>query len=154
MKKYYMSMIDFSEVVNVTTDQEQLEKAGERMKELGLTTEKGNPSPKQIKELVTATSPAFFDKLRVRLARRRKGIEGAYGTFAKMYETEDYYGMFFYMAFLYGFVGWQVPEGISLMPTKADTLKIYMCEFIEVFADYLSALINEEAGAADGAENM
>lgn len=144
-----MSMIDFSEVVNVTTDPEQLEKAQERMKELGLATDKGNPSPKQISELVSTTTPAFFDKLKVRLARRRRGIQGAYDTFQKMYMRDDYYGMFFYAAFLYGFLGWQVPEGISLIPSMDDALKTYMDDFMKTFSNYL-----EEAGAEDDAEDM
>ena len=37
MRKYYISHIDFSEIVNVTTDPAQLETARRRMKELGLT---------------------------------------------------------------------------------------------------------------------
>ena len=42
MRKYYLSHIDFSELVNVTADEEQLGSARERMTELKLLTEKGN----------------------------------------------------------------------------------------------------------------
>ena len=42
MKKYYMSFVDFSEISNVTADEEQLKKSRDRMAELGLLTEKGN----------------------------------------------------------------------------------------------------------------
>lgn len=154
MKKYYMSMIDFSEVVNVSTDPEQLDKARDRMVELGLATEKGNPSPTQISILVSATVPAFLDKLKVRLARRRGGLQGAVETFRMMYDHEDYYGMFFYMAFLYGFLGWQVPEGVTLMPAMPGALKHYMGGFMDAAEDYLRAKNAEEASAANGADNM
>lgn len=40
MKKYYMSFVDFSEISNVTADEEQLKKSRDRMAELGLLTEK------------------------------------------------------------------------------------------------------------------
>ena len=50
MKKYYMSFVDFSEISNVTADEEQLKKSRDRMAELGLLTEKGNPSLSQIKQ--------------------------------------------------------------------------------------------------------
>lgn len=36
MKKYYMSFVDFSEISNVTADEEQLKKSRDRMAELGL----------------------------------------------------------------------------------------------------------------------
>lgn len=42
MKKYYMSFVDFSEIVYVTADEEQLLQAKDRMTKLGLLTEKGN----------------------------------------------------------------------------------------------------------------
>lgn len=45
MKKYYMSFVDFSEIINVTADEELLGKACGRMTELELLTEKGNPAP-------------------------------------------------------------------------------------------------------------
>lgn len=48
MKKYYLSHIDFSELINVTADEEQLDIARERMIELGLLTEKGNPATAKI----------------------------------------------------------------------------------------------------------
>ena len=66
MKKYYMAFVDFSEIINVTADEEQLIKARERMTELGLLTEKGNPSPSQIGSMTTYVSAPFFDKLKRR----------------------------------------------------------------------------------------
>lgn len=59
MKKYYMSFVDFSEIINVTADEEQLTKACDRMAELELLTEKGNPSPAQI-GIVARQKPAPF----------------------------------------------------------------------------------------------
>ena len=64
MKKYYMSFVDFSEIINVTADEEQLTKACDRMAELELLTEKGNPSTAQIGIVAQAEAGPFYDKLK------------------------------------------------------------------------------------------
>ena len=60
MRKYYMSYIDFSEIENITADLEQLDNAHARMVELGLLTDKGNPSPSQIEAAVENYGAAFM----------------------------------------------------------------------------------------------
>ena len=76
MKKYYMSFVDFSEIINVTADEEQLTKACDRMAELELLTEKGNPSTAQIGIVAQAEAGPFYDKLKKRISRRPGGIAG------------------------------------------------------------------------------
>ena len=63
MKKYYLSHIDFSEIINVTADEKQIKSARARMTELGLLTEKGNPSSAAIGTMTVNVSRSFFMKL-------------------------------------------------------------------------------------------
>lgn len=137
MKKYYMSFVDFSEIENVTADEEQLEKAKSRMLELGLLTEKGNPSPSQINSMTTAVSLPFFEKLKRRISRRPGGISAVKDTFKKLYDKKEYTAIFLYLCILYGFMEWQVPERIRLLPAVLDTLKLFAADFITAFDTYM-----------------
>lgn len=149
MKKYYLSHIDFSEVVNVTADEKQIENAKKRMTELGLLTEKGNPSTSAVAATVKALSKSFFIKLDKKMRRRSGGIREVKATLQKLYDRKDYYGFFLYIAFLYGFLEWQVPESITLLPAVPDALKCYCNEFISEFADYLNENSVKESEEAD-----
>ena len=114
MKKYYLSHIDFSEIVNVTADERQIERAKQRMTELGLLTEKGNPATSVISSSTVRLSRSFISKLQKRLRRTDGGIRAVTNTLQKLCDRKDYYGFFLYIAFLYGFLEWQVPERIML----------------------------------------
>lgn len=130
MKKYYLSHIDFSEVVNVTVDEEQLSRARERMKELKMLTDKGKPSVSSISLTANVESGALLAKLRKRL-RRRGGVRGVRATLGMLCDRRDYYGFFLYLAFLYGFLEWQVPEKLTLLPAVPEALKCYCSEFLD-----------------------
>lgn len=119
MKKYYMSFVDFSEISNVTADEEQLKKSRDRMAELGLLTEKGNPSLSQINSIVLSVSSPFFDKLRKRLSRRSGGFQQVHDTFQKLNNRKEYLGFYLYLSILYGFLEWQVPR---VVPQKLRLL--------------------------------
>lgn len=149
MKKYYMSFIDFSEVINITADPVQLTKATERMTDLGLLTEKGNPSVAQLNTLAVQTTGVFLDKLQKRVARRDGGICVVRDTFRKLFDKKEYHAMFFFLAFMYGFIQWQVPEKIALLPATPETLKIFMGEFISDFDKYMET---ESEAATENAE--
>ncbi len=137
MKKYYLSHIDFSEIVNVTADTEQLDRAKERMTELGLLTEKGNPATGVIGTMTKSTSRQFFIKLEKRTRRRAGGVTAVRDTLRKLCDRKDYYGVFLYVAFLYGFLEWQVPERVMLLPAVPEALKCYCTELIDTFDDFL-----------------
>lgn len=156
MKKYYMAFVDFSEIVNVTADEEQLEKARTRMMELGLLTEKGNPSPTQISSMTASVSAPFFDKLKRRLSRRPGGISAEKNTIKKLYDKKEYTALFLYLCFLYGFMEWQVPERVLLLPAAPDALKLFASDFLAAFEAYLVNSGQEsEAAEYDGEqENM
>lgn len=140
MKKYYMAFVDFSEIINVTADEEQLEKAKARMMELGLLTEKGNPSPSRISSMTKSVVPAFFDKLKRRISRRPGGITAVKDTVDKLCGNKEYTALFLYLCFLYGFMEWQVPEQVRLLPAVPDALKLFASEFQSAFEEYLESI--------------
>ena len=149
MKKYYMSFVDFSEIINVTADEEQLTKACDRMAELELLTEKGNPSTAQIGIVAQAEAGPFYDKLKKRISRRPGGIAGAKDTMQKLYDRKEYTGLFLYLAFLYGFLEWQVPEKLLLLPAVPDALKTFEGDFLSALDERLAAEAEENEASAN-----
>lgn len=152
MRKYYMSFVDFSEIVNLTADAEQLEKAKARMTELGMLTEKGNPSTAQLAILSTQTAGTFLDKLQKRLSRRPGGLPAVRDTFRKLYDKKEYNAMFLYLAFLYGFIEWQTPEKTALLPASPEALKFFMSEFVQDLDEYLESTESEAPVTDEKAE--
>lgn len=142
MRKYYMSYVDFTEIANITTDTEQLNRATERMKELGILTEKGNPSTVQLTSLANSIVPSFLSKLERRLRRREGVYQTTLNNICRLYEQKEYHGLYLYLAILYGFLEWRVPERLSLLPGDADTLKSYFAIFIAMVQE---ALISAES---------
>ena len=137
MKKYYLSHIDFSELVNVTADEEQISNARERMTELGLLTEKGNPATSAISSMVGSLSKSFFLKLQRRMRYRNGGIAGVRDTLKKLCDRKEYYGFFLYLSFLYGFLEWQVPSKLVLLPAVPEALRCYCAEFMASFDKFI-----------------
>ena len=150
MKKYYMSFVDFSEIINVTADEELLGKACGRMTELELLTEKGNPSPAQIGIVAQAEAGPFYDKLKKRISRRPGGIAGVKNTMQKLYDRKEYTALFLYLAILYGFLEWQVPEKILLLPAVPDALKAFEGDFLSAFDERMAAETAESNEPGNG----
>ena len=148
MKKYYLSHIDFSEIVNVTADERQIERAKQRMTELGLLTEKGNHATSVISSSTVRLSRSFISKLQKRLRRTDGGIRAVTNTLQKLCDRKDYYGFFLYIAFLYGFLEWQVPERIMLLPAVPEALKCYCNEQMDAINRFISE--NNTAESEDG----
>ncbi len=144
MRKYYMSYVDFSEIANITTDSEQLNRSAERLKELGMLTEKGNPSTAQLTSLANSIVPSFISKLERRLQRREGVYQTTLNNIYRLYEQKEYYGLYLYIAILYGFLEWRVPERLALLPSDADTLKAYWGIFITMVQDALNTAESEE----------
>ena len=142
MKRYYMSIIDFSEIENITADKNRVEQSKESLKEFGLLTEKGNPSTMQIALLARQTSEKFLFKLSKRIERRPGGIKVIFDTFEYLEKKKEYTAMYMYLTFLYGFLEWRVPRKISLLSASSETLKVYFTEFKSIFAQWLEAKEN------------
>ena len=63
--------------------------------------------------------------------------------------------LFLYLAILYGFLEWQVPEKILLLPAVPDALKIFEGDFLSVFDERLAAEASGESTDAETeAENL
>lgn len=136
MRRYYMSIVDFSEIENITADKERAELSKEKLKEYGLLTEKGNPSSMQIALLSRQTSDRFLHKLSRRMERRPGGIESVYKTFEQLEKKKEYTAMYMYLAFLYGFMEWRVPRKIALLPASNEALKVFFTEFKGNFEEW------------------
>ena len=138
MKRYYMSIIDFSEITNVTATEQKIELAKKEMMELGLLTEKGNPSTSAIGSVTKQYMPHLFNKLSKRLRRRENGFQEIRDTLKKLYNEKEYIGFYMYLSFLYGFVEWAVPKRISLLPANNDVLKVFEAEVLKELDLFLS----------------
>lgn len=149
MKKYYMAFVDFTEIVNVTADEQQLAWAKEKLQENGLLTDKGKPSPTAIGQLAQAILPQFFEKLKKRLARRQGGIVGVKETLQKLYDKKDYLGFYLYLAFMYGFVEWAVPEKVILLPAVPEAMKMFATETLAALTAFVKTIPAESEAAAE-----
>lgn len=151
MKKYFLSHIDFSEMVNVTTDVRQIERAKERMIELRLLTDKGNPSVSYITKTTRSLTHLLIDKLDFRLQNRYGGVTAVASTMRMLYERQEYYACFMYIAFLYGFLEWQVPERISLLPAVPEALKCYCTVLMQMLENFCkeSEAMSDNVNTAD-----
>lgn len=153
MKKYYTSHIDFSEIANITVNSEQLQSAHKRLQELNLITEKGNPSASNIASMTLSLSKSFFIKLQKRLRNRNGGIAATRDILKYLYSRKEYYGFFMYITFLYGFLEWQVPEKIMLLPAAPDALKCYCTEVVSALDKYIEDNIQNVEVVADNEAN-
>lgn len=145
MKRYYMSIVDFSEIENITADETKTAEAKEKLIELALLTEKGNPSSSQIAELSKQTSERFLYKLSRRIKNYSDGIDGVFKTFERLEERKEYTAMYMYLAILYGFIEWRVPSKISLILSSNEALKVFFSQFIKDFKEWLQKTQNTEA---------
>ena len=61
-----------------------------------------------------------------------------------LHNRKDYYGFFMYIAFLYGFLEWQVPERVMLLPAVPEALKCYCGELLLALDKFLSSSKDSE----------
>lgn len=136
MKKHPLSHIDYFEIANITADGKQLDYAQTTMEKFGLLTEAGEPSVNMISAAANR-STAFFVKLQRRLQHRVGGIAAVKDTLHMLLDRRDYYGFYLYITFWYGFVEWQVPEQIILLPAVPEALECYCAELMSAFDKFL-----------------
>lgn len=136
MKKYDMSILDLSEVNNITTDMEQLNTATERLKELGLLTDKNNVSAATVQRVIERYGTSFFEKLQRRLSRKPGLFEEVYDTTVHLIDRKEFCGFYLYLAFWYGFLQWRVPEAIALMPADERVLTCFAVAFQNAFSEF------------------
>ena len=137
MKNYYMSIIDLSEIRNITANQETLDAAEAELYDRGILTDKGNVSPANIRRITESNCPQFFEKLKRRLSRRENAFEDIFNTFKMLNNSGEYTSVYLYLAFLYGFIQWRVPLEINLISSNYETLKAFCSELVKKFDEFI-----------------
>ena len=137
MKNYYMSIIDLSEIRNITANKETLDAAEAELYDRGILTDKGNVSPANIRRITESSCPQFFEKLKRRLSRRENAFEDIFNTFKMFNESGEYTSVYLYLAFLYGFIQWRVPLEINLISSNYETLKAFCSELVKKFDEFI-----------------
>lgn len=148
MKNYYMSITDYSEVRFLTGDTTEREDPDKMLEDKGIITAKGNPSKEKMRKIAETMAEPLIVKVHSRLKFRINRDRPVINTFNKMYDNSDYTGMYLYLTFLYGFVGWKVPIEINLISSRRDLLAAFFGEFMEMLDSKL-----REWSAEDEAED-
>ena len=137
MKNYYMSIIDLSEIRNITANKETLDAAEAELYDRGILTDNGNVSPANIRRITESNCPQFFEKLKRRLSRRENAFEDIFNTFKMLNNSGEYTSVYLYLAFLYGFIQWRVPLEINLISSNYETLKAFCSELVKKFDEFI-----------------
>lgn len=145
MKNYYMSIIDLSEIRNITANKETLDAAEAELYDRGILTDKGNVSPANIRRITESNCPQFFEKLKRRLSRRENAFEDIFNTFKMLNNSGEYTSVYLYLAFLYGFIQWRVPLEINLISSNYETLKAFCSELVKKFDEFIRQGEDDEA---------
>lgn len=148
MKNFYMSITDYSEIRFLTGDITDKEDPDTMLADKGIITAKGNPSKEKMRKLAEQMAEPLIVKVHSRLNFRKNKDKPVINTFNKMYDNSDYTGMYLYLTFLYGFVGWKMPLEINLISSRRDLLAAFFGEFMEMLDSKL-----REWSAEDEAED-
>ena len=148
MKNFYMSITDYSEIRFLTGDITEREDPDTMLAEKCIITAKGNPSKEKMRKIAGQMAEPLIVKVHSRLNFRKNKDKPVINTFNKMYDNSDYTGMYLYLTFLYGFVGWKTPLEINLISSRRDLLAAYFGEFMEMLDSKL-----REWSAEDEAED-
>ena len=148
MKNFYMSITDYSEIRFLTGDITERDDPDTMLAEKGIITAKGNPSKEKMRKIAEQMAEPLIVKVHSRLNFRKNKDKPVINTFNKMYDNSDYTGMYLYLTFLYGFVGWKTPLEINLISSRRDLLAAFFGEFMEMLDNKL-----REWSAEDEAED-
>ena len=143
-----MSITDYSEIRFLTGDITDKEDPDTMLADKGIITAKGNPSKEKMRKIAEQMAEPLIVKVHSRLNFRKNKDEPVINTFNKMYDNSDYTGMYLYLTFLYGFVGWKTPLEINLISSRRDLLAAFFGEFMEMLDSKL-----REWSAEDEAED-
>ena len=148
MIRYFESHVDFSEVEDITTNEEQISRANDAMTELGLLKGK-----KLDNALITQTikPEQFFTKLRNRVQHRRGGFSEIANNMRFLYDRKDYYGLYLYLVFLFGLIQWRTPRQFAVLSANPEYLKQYLTELMGILEKY--AAENSEVVASQAEDD-
>ena len=99
--------------------------------------------------MLSVSSP-FFDKLKKRLSRRSGGFQQVHDTFQKLNNRKEYLGFYLYLSILYGFLEWQVPERVAVLPAVPEAIKAFVGDFMSAFDHYME---NNSSESEEAEEN-
>ena len=148
MKNFYMAITDYSEIRFLTGDITDREDPDTMLADKGIITAEGNPSKSEMRKIAEQMAEPLIVKLHSKLKFRKNTDKPVINTFNKMYDNSDYTGMYLYLTFLYGFVGWKTPLEINLISSRRDLLAAFFGEFMEMLDSKL-----REWSAEDEAED-
>ena len=137
MRKYYLSFVDLSEVINVTANPDQISWALDQLRKSYFIDNLNEPNRIQIGNFAASIFPSFFDKLSIRIAHWQGGILSVHQTLHKLMDMEDYIGMYLYLVVMYGFLMWKTPDHLQLLGANPPALQCYMEAFLELFDNAL-----------------
>lgn len=143
MKRYFESHIDFSEIESITTNEEQITATNDELAELGLLNgKKINPEP--INEAIQPEM--FFNRIDRRMKNRPGKFQDIVSTLHMLYDRRDYYAVYLYVVFLFGFVQWRTPRPFAVLAANPDYLKQYLPELLRLLDEYMLSRQAEETG--------
>ena len=148
MKNFYMAITDYSEIRFLTGDITEREDPDKMLADKGIITANSNPSKEKMRKIAEQMAEPLIVKVHSRLNFRKNKDKPVINTFNKMYDNSDYTGMYLYLTFLYGFVGWKTPLEINLISSRRDLLAAFFGEFMEMLDNKL-----REWSAEDEAED-
>ena len=137
MRKYYLSFVDLSEVINVTANPDQISWALDQLRKSYFIDNLNEPNRIQIGNFAASIFPSFFDKLSIRIAHWQGGILSVHQTLHKLMDMEDYIGRYLYLVVMYGFLMWKTPDHLQLLAANPPALQCYMEAFLELFDNAL-----------------
>ncbi len=153
MKRYNMSIIDLSEIRNITANKDTLETAEGMLIEREILNASGDVDKARIKEINELNAQGFLTKLMRRNRRRGGFFEDVYDTLNMLNKSGEYAAMYLYIVFLYGSVEWRIPLEVNLVSSNFEALKLYCKEFLKSYKSFLAEVKkNEDKETKDEAE--
>ncbi len=146
MKRYFESHVDLSEIEYMTTNEEQISRANDVIAELELLNGKKLKS----EQITKAIRPEqFFGRLKNRMQYRRGGFSEVANNLHFLYDRKDYYGVYLYLVFLFGFIQWRTPRDLAVLSANPEYLKQYLAEFMKVLDEYREKYKDSQTADSD-----
>ena len=67
-----------------------------------------------------------------------------------MNNRKEYLGFYLYLSILYGFLEWQVPERVAVLPAVPEAIKAFVGDFMSAFDHYME---NNSSESEEAEEN-
>ena len=88
----------------------------------------------------------FFSRIDRRMKNRPSGLENIANILHMLYDRRDFYAVYLYVVFLFGFVQWRTPRPFAVLAANPDYLKQYLPELLRLLDEYMLSRQAEETG--------